>query len=67
MRNITGRENLITYGQTNELAHALFTGFYLYSFKHFMAIRTGIDGTTTLPGSMASDKKHDIQVGKSAF
>ena len=65
--NVIGGEDLITRRQTNELAHALLTGFYSYSFKQFLAIRTGIDSTTILPGSIASDKKHDIQVGKNAF
>ena len=27
MRNISGRDNLITFGRTNELAHALLTEY----------------------------------------
>ena len=44
VRNVIGRENLITCGLTNELAHAL-----LFSHKSFyMADRTGLDSTTLL-------------------
>ena len=41
-RNVIGRENLITCGRTNELAHALRTE---YSCDSFMADRMGLDGT----------------------
>ena len=58
--NVIGGEGLITRGQTNEMAHALLTGFFSYSFKQFLAIRTGMDSTTILPGSIA---KHDSQIG----
>ena len=43
LRNVTGRENLIACGRTNELARALLTE---YSSKSFMADRTGLYGTT---------------------
>ena len=42
MRNVTGRENLITCGRTNELAHAVQTEC---SCNSFMADRMGLDGT----------------------
>ena len=42
MRNVIGRENLITCGRTNELAHAVRTE---YSRDSFMADRMGLDGT----------------------
>ena len=42
MRNVVGRENLITCGRTNELAHAVRTE---YSCDSFMADRMGLDGT----------------------
>ena len=42
MRNVIGRENLITCGRTNELAHAVRTE---YSSESFMADRMGLDGT----------------------
>ena len=42
MRNVIGRENLITCGRTNELAHAVWTE---YSCDSFMADRMGLDGT----------------------
>ena len=42
MRNVIGRENLITCGRTNELAHAVRTE---YSCDSFMADRMGLDGT----------------------
>ena len=42
MRNVIGRENLITCGQTNELAHVVRTE---YSCDSFMADRMGLDGT----------------------
>ena len=42
MRNVIGRENLITCGRTNELAHAVRTE---YSSDSFMADRMGLDGT----------------------
>ena len=42
MRNVIGRENLITCGQTNELAHAVRTE---YSCDSFMADRMGLDAT----------------------
>ena len=42
MRNVTGRENLITCGRTNELAHTVRTE---YSCDSFMADRMGLDGT----------------------
>ena len=42
MRNVIGRENLITCGRTNELAHAVRTE---YSCDRFMANRMGLDGT----------------------
>ena len=42
MRNVIGRENLITCGRTNELAHAVRTE---YSYDSFMADRMGLDGT----------------------
>ena len=43
VRNVTGRENLIACGRTNELARALLTE---YSSKSFMADGTGLYGTT---------------------
>ena len=42
MRNVIGRENLITCGRTNELAHAVWTE---YSCDSFMADRMGLDST----------------------
>ena len=42
VRNVMGRENLITCGRTNELAHAVWTE---YSCDSFMADRMGLDGT----------------------
>ena len=42
MRNVIGRENLITCGRTNALAHAAWTE---YSCDSFMADRMGLDGT----------------------
>ena len=42
VRNVIGRENLITCGWTNELAHAVWTE---YSCDSFMADRMGLDGT----------------------
>ena len=42
MRNVIGRENLITCGRANELAHAVQTE---YSCDSFMADRMGLDGT----------------------
>ena len=42
VRNVIGRENLITCGRTNELAHAVRTE---YSCDSFMADRMGLDGT----------------------
>ena len=42
MRNVIGRENLITCGRTNELAHAIRTD---YGCNSFMADRMGQDGT----------------------
>ena len=42
MRNVIGRENLITCGQMNELAHPVRTE---YSCDSFMADRMGQDGT----------------------
>ena len=42
VRNIIGRENLITSGRTNELAHAVWTE---YSCDSFMANRMGLDDT----------------------
>ena len=42
VRNVIGRENLITCGRTNELAHAAWTE---YSCDSFMADRMGLDGT----------------------
>ena len=42
MRNVIGRENLITIGRTNEFTHAL---IYLFSRESFMADRTGLDST----------------------
>ena len=42
MRNVIGRENLITCGRTNELAHAVRTE---YSCDSFMADRMGLNGT----------------------
>ena len=42
MRNVIGRENLITCGRTNELAHAVRTEC---SCDSFMADRMGLDGT----------------------
>ena len=47
MRNVIGRENLITCGWTNELAHALLTWIYSFSRESFyMADRTELDSTT---------------------
>ena len=40
VRNVIGRENLITCGQTNELAHTVRTE---YSCDSFMADRMGLD------------------------
>ena len=52
VRNVIGRENLITCGRTNELAHAVRTE---YSCDSFMADRMGLDGHyATLPGSTES-------------
>ena len=42
MRNVIGRENLITCGRTNELAHAVRTED---SRDSFMVDRMGLDGT----------------------
>ena len=42
VRNVIGRENLITCGRTNELPHAVRTE---YSCDSFMADRMGLDGT----------------------
>ena len=42
MRNVIGRENLITCGRTNKLAHAVRTED---SCDSFMADRMGLDGT----------------------
>ena len=42
VRNVIGRENLITCGRTNELAHAVRTED---SRDSFMADRMGLDGT----------------------
>ena len=42
VRNVIGRENLITCGRTNKLAHAIWTE---YSCDSFMANRMGLDGT----------------------
>ena len=42
VRNVIGRENLITCGRTNGLAHAVRTE---YSCDSFMADRMGLDGT----------------------
>ena len=42
MRNVIGRENLITCGRMNKLAHAVRTE---YSCDSFMADRMGLDGT----------------------
>ena len=42
VRNVIGRENLITCGQTNEHAHALLT-INSFSCESFMADRTGLD------------------------
>ena len=42
MRNVIGRENLITCGRTNELAHAVRTE---YSCDRFMDDRMGLNGT----------------------
>ena len=44
VRNVIGRENLITCGRTNEHAHALLT-IYSFSRESFMADRTGLDST----------------------
>ena len=44
VRNVIGRENLITYGRTNKHAHALLT-IYSFSRESFMADRTGLDST----------------------
>ena len=59
LRNVIGRENLITCGRTNALAHAVWTE---YSCDSFMADRMGLDGMlhylavrkATLPGSTES-------------
>ena len=42
MRNVIGRENLLTCGRTNELTHTVRTE---YSCNNFMADRMGLDGT----------------------
>ena len=44
VRNVTGRENLITCGRMNALAYALLTE-YSFSHENFMADRTGLDST----------------------
>ena len=44
VRNVIGRENLITCGRTTEFAHALLT-IYSFSRESFMADRTGLDST----------------------
>ena len=52
MRNVIGRENLITCGRTNELAHAVRTEC---SCDSFMAGRMGPGRHyATLPGSTGS-------------
>ena len=43
MRNVIGRENLITCGQTNKFDHA--DRIYSFSHESFMADRTGLDST----------------------
>ena len=55
VRNVIGRENLITCGRANEHTHALLT-IYSFSRESFMTDRTGLDSTiyVTLPGSTAS-------------
>ena len=53
MRNVIGRENLITCGQMNELAHALLTEYTLSVVKAFIWL-TKRDHWVTLPGSTAS-------------
>ena len=40
MRNVTGRENLVTCGRIIKLAHVLLTDYTI------MAERTGLDNTT---------------------
>ena len=42
MRNVISRENVITCGRTNELAHAVRTE---YSCDSFMADRMGLDSS----------------------
>ena len=44
VRNVIGRENLITCGRTKEFAKALLT-IYSFSRESFMADRTGLDST----------------------
>ena len=43
VRNVIGRENLITCGRTNELTHTVWTEYSCNSF--YMADRMGPDGT----------------------
>ena len=45
VRNVIGRENLITCGWTNELAHALLTE-YTHSVTKLYGWQTGLDSTT---------------------
>ena len=58
MRNIIGRENLITCGRMNELAHA-----YGYSFgcESLMADRMGL-GSTTLPTLLSTPTSLDHMI-----
>ena len=65
VRNIIGRENLITSGQTNEIAHALWYSFSCKSFMVLVQLQKlyGRQNVTrqhyaTLLGSMASYGEH---------
>ena len=56
VRNVVGRENLITSGRTNELAHAL---WILVSLRKLYSQQNGTrQHYATLPGSTASYGKH---------
>ena len=46
VRNVIGRENLITCGRTNEFAHALLTEYTRSVAKAlWLTVRTGLDST----------------------
>ena len=59
VRNVIGRENLITCGRTNELAHAVRTE---YTCDSFMADRMGLDGTIVIVIlTLQQEEQKDIQ------